>query len=112
MKKSNIRVISNIYPVVIKTIPNFLDGETRETIPEQENRNYFQEISDRKDLKTACDSCSCQCDSCMEIKDRSERPWGRVRIDGSLIDICKCQRTLCSLFYSECRTDLEEPNAK
>lgn len=109
MMRSNIRVVSNIYPV--KLVTTFLHRMTPvETIIEEENRAYFQQISDLEALKTACDSCSCTCSSCMRINDPTEKPWGRVRIDDALIDICKCQRTSCKRFYSECRTDLERPH--
>jgi hypothetical protein len=108
MKKSNVRIASNIYPA--KTVTrDSADGETRELISKGSNEAYFREIADHEVLKTACDSCSCTCDSCMKIGDISEKPWGRVRVGGELVDICKCQRTSCRLFYSDCRPDLEKP---
>lgn len=101
MKNPNISVVSNIYPV--KTKRDYVDIEGNEA--------YFQQISDLRALKTACDSCCCRCDSCRVIDDTSEKPWGRVRINGSLVDICKCQRKSCELFYKECRPELRGTNA-
>ena len=111
MKNSNVRITSNIYPVKTVMTRDVIDGETREIIPKDGNEAYSLEISDLEALKTACDSCSCTCDACMQIGDISEKPWGRVRVDDSLIDICKCQRTSCERFYSECRPDLEQSDA-
>lgn len=105
MNKSNVRVTSNIYPVRTDT-REFFDGEVREIISKEGNNAYFQEISDLKALKTACDSCSSHL-----MPDPAEKPWGRVRIDGALVDICKCQRTSCQYFYTECRPELKKPNA-
>jgi len=110
MMNPNVRITSNIYPVKTVMTRDVIDGEMSETIPKEGNEAYFREISDLEALKTACDSCSCTCDLCLKIGDTSEKPWGRVRVNGSLVDICKCQRTLCKRFYSECRPDLRKPN--
>lgn len=106
MKNSNIRVTSNIYPVNTQSW-TFFEGEF---IPLESNSAYFQEVSDHKALRAACESCSCTCGSCMQEGNLSEKPWGRVRVNGLLVDICKCSRTSCERFYRECRPNLETPN--
>ena len=111
MKNSNIRLTSNIYPIKIES--KILPGmEPFEIIAKEGNEVYFQQMSDLEALKTACDSCSCTCDSCMATGDLLEKPWGRVRVNGTLVDICKCQRKSCERFYTECRPDFRRDNGK
>ena len=107
MIKANIRIKSNIYPICARDYQPPLEGWY---IPEEGNEAYFQQISDIEAYKTACDSCACACAGCFNKRDTSEKPWGRVRINGRLTDICKCQHKACIRFYQQCRPELRETN--
>jgi hypothetical protein len=100
MTTPNVRIVSNIYPVVT-TLRESFDGESYEEIPKEGNDAYFQQITDLEAFKTACDSCSL-------MPTHDEKPWGRIRRDGELVDICKCTNTACYLYYKECRPELQE----
>jgi len=103
MTASNVHVVSNIYPVKT-SIQELNDGEQSEVILQENNGPYFQQIADLKALRTACDSCC-------YMSDPAEKPYGRVRVAGKLVDICKCQNTTCHLFHSECRPDYKRSQA-
>ncbi len=108
MKNANVRITSNIYPAQKKEFPAPLGGWY---IPKEGNEAYFQQVSDLQVFRTACDTCACQCSGCFGVRDTTEKPWGRVRINGELRDICKCQHKPCA-DYDICRLELRENDAK
>lgn len=102
---SNLIVPSNIFPVQTDEKDTW-DKEygrfvKKRYAPKDLNGDYYQLIEDLRQFRTADDSCAWLRQHGLG----ENRPWAKVRIDGQLVEVCKCDRSDCPLF-SECRQDL------
>lgn len=108
-KTSNVKFVSNVYPVQEKMIINdreFLSNIKNPTALEELKKNPYTKLTyhfthEQNDIFY---KVSVHC----EFAKKNDYPWGSVLDkNGNEKVICKCENKKCELFY-DCRSDLKE----
>jgi len=103
--QSNLVIVSNVYPVKTAEGETWDNDEkqfvTTEHAPRDLNETYYQQMKDLRLFRTPDDSC-------VWLRHHGlggDKPWAKVRIDGQLVSVCKCDRDDCPSF-AKCRPEL------